>query len=129
MPRKPVRVEIPRDPSEGIALLKEVKAEHERLGEGSPLKGLEWDKIGPGLARAEEHDVNADQFRKDSERETGERNKDMPLVNESLRAARDILLGVYRSNPKKLVDFGYEVADSPAASGGDEPAAKSDGAK
>jgi hypothetical protein len=50
MPRKSVSVEIPRDPSDGIALLKEVKAEHGWLGEGAPLKVLEWDKIGLGRA-------------------------------------------------------------------------------
>ncbi len=118
MPRKPVRVEIPRDPSEGIALLKKVKAEHERLAAASPLAGLEWDKINLALTRADEHDVKADQLRKDAERETGERNKDMPAIQDALRAARDVLLGLNRANPKKLGDFGYEVADSPAPSGG-----------
>lgn len=130
MPRKPVRVEIPRDPSEAIALLGTVKAKSDALGAASPLAGLEWDKIAPAHARAAEHDGKADQFRKDSERETGERNKDMPAVNDALRSARDVLLGVYRSNPKKLGDFGFEVADSPAGGGDDAaPGAPGGGAK
>lgn len=125
MSRKLVRVDIPSDPSEAIVLLGKVEAKHKSLGDASPLKGMEWvDNISPALARAAEHDALADQFRSDAERETGTRNKEMPAVKEALRGARDVLLGLYRSNPKMLVDFGYDVSDSPT--GGDTPTPASD---
>jgi hypothetical protein len=40
------------------------------------------------------------------------RNLHLPVVNEALRSARDVLLGIYRSNPKKAGDFGFTVNDS-----------------
>ena len=37
-----------------------------------------------------------------------------------LRSARDVLLGIYRSNPKKAGDFGFTVNDSPRTSANSE---------
>jgi hypothetical protein len=129
MSRKQVRVEIPRDPSEDIGLLGKIKKQHDKLGDASPLKGMEWEKeIAPALARATEHDELAEKFRKDSEREMGERNKDMPTVMDAIRGARDVLKGLYRKNPKMLVDFGFDVSDSPL-SGGDDDSTKTDDGK
>jgi hypothetical protein len=118
MARKTVRIEIPRDPSEGITLLGKAKEQHEALGAASPLKELEWEKIIlPAYARALAHDSKADEYHAKAETETGERNKDMPVVNESLRSIRDVLFGIYRANPKKLTEFGFNVSDSPAENG------------
>ncbi len=43
---------------------------------------------------------------------TKECNLYMPAVNDVLRSARDVLLGVYQNNPKKAGDFGFTVNDS-----------------
>jgi hypothetical protein len=117
MPKRNVRIEIPGDPSEVIALLGKVKTKHEALGAASPLAGLEWDNIGPAYERALVQDGKADESRKIAETATGERNKDMPAVTEALRSARDVLAGIYRANPKKLTEFGFEVNDSPHDNG------------
>lgn len=120
MARLNVRIPIPVDPSETLRLLRKVMTKHGQLAAASPLAGLEWDKIGPALDRAEAQDALSDQLYRDAEKATKERNLDMPAINGAVRAARDVLIGVYRSNPKKAGDFGFTVNDSPKANGSSE---------
>jgi len=107
MARITVRIPMPEDPSDTIRLLRSVKKKHTELAASSPLAGLEWDKINPALERAEEQDALSDQQYRDAEKATKERNLQMNTVKAALRSARDVLLGVYRSNPKKAGDFGF----------------------
>src|SRR2546430_14602828 len=113
MGRVTVRIPIPEDPSDTIRLMRTVSDKHTELAAASPLGGLEWDKISPALDSAETQDALSDRCYRDAEKATKERNLQMPVVNEALRAARDVLLGVYRSNPNKAGDFGFTVNDSP----------------
>ncbi len=118
MPRKNFRVKIPTDPSERITLAKAISAKHADLGAASPLNDMEDEAdYSASLAKADTQDAKADKARKEAETATGERNKHMPAVDGGIRARRDVLLGKYRSNPKKLTEFGFEVDDSPT--GGD----------
>src|SRR5581483_1624596 len=122
-----VRVEIPSDPSEAIALLGKVKAKHEALGNASPLKGLDWEKtINPAYTGAKTHNDNKESLYKEAEKETGERDVFMPTVFDTLRSARDVLLGLNLANPKKLGDFDSTVDDSPRSntSANPQPAQK-----
>jgi hypothetical protein len=59
-------------------------------------------------------------YRSKAETEIGERNKDLPTVTEALRSARDVLVGTFRANPKKLTEFGFDVSDSRHDNGGEE---------
>ena len=118
MPRKNFRVKIPTDPSERIKLAKAISAKHDDLGAASPLTDMEDEAdYASALTSADAQDTIADRARKESETATGERNRHMPAVDGGVRARRDVLLGKYRSNPKKLTEFGFEVDDSPT--GGD----------
>ena len=118
MPRKNFRVKIPTDPSERIKLAKAIKAKHDELAAASPLSDMEDEAAyTTALSSADVQDAKADKSRKESETATGERNKHMPAVDGGIRARRDVLLGKYRSNPKKLTEYGFEVDDSPT--GGD----------
>lgn len=123
MAKSSIRVPLPTNPSEAIALLKSVKTKHESLGAASPLAGMKWaDLIGPALARAEEKDGLADQLHKDAEKATEQRDKEMPVVTQALRSARDVLLGLNSDNPRVLGDYGYAVDDTPAAAPAPKPA-------
>ena len=113
MARLTVRMPIPDDPSEAIRLLTTVREKHTELGTASPLAGLEWGRIDAALGSAQANDALSDKCYRDAEKATKERNLQMPLVNEALRSARDVLLGTFRSNPKKAGDFGFTVNDSP----------------
>jgi hypothetical protein len=113
MPRKP-RVIIPSDPTEAISLLKFIKEKHDADAAASPLASLDWGKIGPALTNAALHDAAADKAKRDMEREFGARDVDMPVVEQAVRSVRDILLGLFADNPKKLGDWHLEVHESPA---------------
>ena len=120
MARNTVRIPLPVDPSEAIALLAAVRKKHADQGDASPLKGMEWEEIDPDLTAAKEQDALSDQSYLNAEKATRERNRHMPAVNDALRSARDVLLGLYRSNPKKAGDFGFTVNDSPRAAASGE---------
>lgn len=122
MGKNNVRVPIPVDPSDAIRLLRAVKDKHTELAAASPLGGLEWNTINPALEAAEEQDELSDRSYRDAEKATKERNLQMPAVSDALRASRDVLLGVYRSNPKKAGDFGFTVNDSVRTSASAEDA-------
>ena len=115
MAKSNVRVPLPSDPSESIALLKKVKKKHDELDTASPLAGLKWGEISPALASADEKDALSDDLRKQAEKATEARDAKMPVVTETLRSARDVLLGLNRDNPRVLGDYGFTVDDSPRA--------------
>jgi hypothetical protein len=113
MAKRKVRIEIPADPSAALGLLGKVQTQHNVLGAASPLTGLKWEEvIEPAYDRALEQDGLADGFHQKAETATGERNKDMPTVMAAIRSARDVLVGIYAANPKKLIEFGFDVSDS-----------------
>ncbi|WP_255050158.1 hypothetical protein [Lacihabitans sp. CS3-21] len=37
-------------------------------------------------------------------------------IGETIKATRDLLLGVYRTQPKRLGEWGFTVSDGPAKS-------------
>ncbi len=117
MARHNVRVIIPTDPSALIALAQLIEKKHVELGDASPLKDEEDAAVfSPAVVRGAENDAGADKSRKVAETLTGERNKDLPVIDDGVRRRRDTLLAKYRSNPKKLTEFGFEVDDSPQSS-------------
>ena len=115
MPNPKVKVDIPRDPTASISLLKKAKTKHDELGPNSPLGGLKWDKIAPALARADTADQLSDALGRQREKATGDRDVEMPVVTDGLRAIRDVLLGLNRDNPDALGDFGFDVSDASSA--------------
>ena len=109
------RVEIPANPGEAIALLNAIKSKHEEQGTSSPLSGIKWADINPALAIAkEQHDLSVE-LRRKAEAATGARDAKMAVVNDALRSARDVLMGLNRDNPDALGDYGFDVADARAA--------------
>lgn len=115
------RVEIPADPTETIKLLATIKAKHDALGAASPLVGLKWTEISPALVVAETQDKLSDEFRSKAEAATGARDTKMTLVKDSIRSARDVLMGLNRDNPDALGEFGFKVSDARPGSGGAPP--------
>ena len=116
MARTTLRVQMPDDPSDAIKLLRSVKDKHTELAAASPLSGLDWDEITAALENAETQDALSDKLYRNAEKATKKRDRSTPVVKSPLRASRDVLLGVYQSNPKKAGDFGFKVNDSPQTS-------------
>ena len=115
------RVEIPTDPTETISLLAAIQAKHLALGANSPLGGLKWAEISSALAVAAEQDALSDELRRKAEAATGARDAKMTQVLESIRSARDVLMGLNRDNPDALGEFGFNVSDARSGSSGGTP--------
>ena len=107
------RITIPTDPTEIITLAKAIHDKHVGLAAASPLGGIKWDEIAPRITQAAGFDKDADRLRKESEQSRQKRDNLVPELSDLVRSARDILSGTYRSELRRLEDFGYSVDDTP----------------
>jgi hypothetical protein len=91
-----------------------IKAQHEKLGKNSPLALLDWEEQGPLIDEVAAADTKLSDLEKDVEKLT-ERRK--VLVSGSLvdfvRSCRDVLTGKFRGELHQMVDFGFNVDDTP----------------
>jgi hypothetical protein len=85
------------------------------------LVGLKWTEISPALVMAGAQDKLSDEFRSKAEAATGARDAKMTLVKDSIRSARDVLMGLNRDNPDALGEFGFKVSDARLGNGGAPP--------
>ena len=76
---------------------------------------MEWTAVGPTVATARGCDTAAKQLEKDLEKAYGDRAVLMPAIEKEVTRTRDLLLALYRDNPRKLGDFSFVVDDSPKA--------------
>lgn len=97
-----------------LELAESVAAKHTALGDASPLKGLDWAANGPIITQAVKFHKDAAQLHRDAEKATENRDNLTDDVGEFVRQCRDVLLGLYRSNPRVLGDYGFTVNDTPA---------------
>ena len=120
------RITIPTDPTEIITLAKAIHDKHVALGDNTPLGGIKWDAIASHITQAKGFDDDADRLRKESEQSREKRDNLLPGPTELVRSARDILSGTYRSELRRLEDFGYSVDDTPKRSPNATPAPASE---
>jgi len=88
---------------------------HTELAENSPLNALvshKWSDNGPKVAEALALHFQAEELKRKSEEAVNKRNVLIAELNDSVKASRDLLIGVYRETPKTLGDFGFVVDDS-----------------
>ena len=133
MPRKIVRVDIPTNPKELIALALKLKAQDDELGAASPLKGIKnWTNFAGLLATADTQQKQSDLLSEQAQTATEARdialNHKGELRENTVRhfvvAGRDLLLGQNKGNENVLGDYGFEVANSPSAAAVAKKAAK-----
>ena len=109
------RISIPRNLLEFFALLKAVEGKHLAEGANSPLRSAEdfnWNELGTIIARCEEQHKLAEEYKRKMEECYRQRDIDMPNLLEALNGAKVLLKGVYRKNPKKMGDWGFQVDDT-----------------
>lgn len=126
MARNTVRVVIPKSPDVLMALAQKIVDKHTADGAASPLNALDdanWTDNGPKLTQAQAIHTQAKQLEKDVENLYKQRDLLLAPVTDTVRASRDLLMGVNTKNPKKLGDWGFVVNDTPPKKkkdGGDE---------
>ncbi len=109
------RVIIPKNPSLKLDLASRIYTKHISMADVSPLNALQshtWAVNGPEVANAQTLNQQAEDFQRQAE--LAYRNRDILLaeIDESIKSTRDLLLGIYRDNPKELGQWGFEVDDS-----------------
>jgi hypothetical protein len=121
MAKNNVRVEIPTNPTDLLDLAKKVSDKHIADAANSPLKSIvdfNWSVTQPLIVPAQVKDQEGADFKKKSEESYGERDKNINPIRESLKASRDVLLGINKKNPKVLGQWGFTVHESVKSSGG-----------
>ncbi len=112
------RVVIPRNPDEFLTLAKLVFAKHTADGATSKLNGLSdynWTDNGAKIDEAITLQARAKQMEKDLEELYRLRDIQIAPVDKTVKASRDLLLGAFASNPKKLGEWGFTVNDTAKA--------------
>lgn len=110
------RVIIPSNAEKALALAKLVYGKHQADGANSPLNVLQdhnWTDNGPKIALADDLNAQAKELEKKEEKLYKERDALLKPVKDTLRSSSQTLMGIYKSSPKKLGDWGFEVNDTP----------------
>jgi len=109
------RVNIPKNSEELLDLAAKVYQKHLDLGETSPLNAMvshKWADNGPNVAPCLQLHKKAEELKRQAEEAYRQRDLLIGEITESVKASRDLLLGVYRETPKSLGEYGFEVDDS-----------------
>ena len=116
MKKQNARIAIPLNPTLLILLAVAIKKQHEKLGNKSPLTVLDWEENGPVIGEAEEVDANLQKLDKEIEKLFGRRKVLLDgSLSEFVRSCRDVLTGTCRGELRKMIDFGFDVDDTPKA--------------
>ena len=116
MAKNNVRVKIPRNPEDLLALATDVYSKHISDSSTSALNSLadyNWTDNGAKIAQAQALQDKAKQMERDLEGLYNQRDLLLAPVDLTVKASRDLLLSIYKANYKKLGDWGFEVDDSP----------------
>jgi hypothetical protein len=109
------RVTIPKNAEELLDLAASVYKKHTDLGAASPLNSMvshKWADNGPNVASCLALHKQAEELKRQAEETYRQRDLLLGEITESVKASRDLLLGVYRETPKTLGEYGFEVDDS-----------------
>jgi hypothetical protein len=118
MKKTTVRVNIPRNTEQLLALAQRIYSKHTELGTKSPLNTMvsnSWTQNGDSIAECLAFHQQAEEAKRTMEELYRKRDALLAGVKESVKASRDILVGVYRDAPKTLGEFGFDVDDTPKA--------------
>ena len=116
MARKP-RVIIPENPGELMKLTGLVYAQHQRLGDKSPLHILDsptWAELGPEVVACLAAQARIESLEKELKNLYGQRDPHLVSFIDLDRRSRDVLLAKHAANPAALGDYGYDVIEAVA---------------
>ncbi|MBK6977909.1 MAG: hypothetical protein IPH28_13065 [Cytophagaceae bacterium] len=112
-----VKIKISRNVQEVLEQAQLVITKHNADAQTSVLNALQdvnWTEVKTQVDTCLGHHLRAEELRRQMELSYRERDKLLGPIIENVKASRDLLLGVFRSNPKRLGDWGFKVSDKPA---------------
>lgn len=110
------RVVIPSNAEKVLSLADKVLKKHTSDGDSSPLNVLQdhnWTDNGPKVAKAIALNNKAKALEKEVEKLYQDRDALLKPIKDTVRSSSRTLMGIYKSSPKKLGDWGFEVNDTP----------------
>lgn len=125
-----MRINVPGNPGELIALAQAILDKHTKLGAASPLNGIDGiANFGAQVNAADTNNKLADNLYKQAETATEARDKALGpnattpgFVRFFVTSARDVLAGLNKGSEHKLGDWGFQVNQSAQASAKPAPA-------
>ena len=118
MARTTGRIVISQNVEEMLTLASKVYQRHQEIGEASPLTnldGISWSVVGPTIEQALACQKEAEDYKKQMEKAYRERDLYTPAIKEAVTASRNLLKALNQKNPKRLVEWGFDVDDSAQA--------------
>lgn len=109
---KSVRVKIPANAEELLKLAQLIFEQHASLGTNSPLNVLDWANQDAKIAKAIKLHLEAEELRRKADLKYKERDALVAPIDDLVKQSRDLLKALYRKEPKKLGEFGFEVVDT-----------------
>lgn len=109
---KIVRVKISRNAENILNLAELVAKKHESLGKESPLQVLNWDNQLENVRKAAELHKQAKEYLRMAEQAHEQRDILVEPIDDLVKQSRDLLKALYRHEPKKLGEFGFEVDEA-----------------
>ncbi len=109
------RISVSRKPEERLTLAAQVYQKHQKDGNESPLlklDGYDWKVVGPTIEQALARHREAEAFKGQMEKAYRERDLLIQTIDETVKASRNLLKALNQKNPKRLADWGFQVADS-----------------
>lgn len=125
MPKKTLRISIPKSPDGLVDLVIAIAAKHSKDGQSSPLNGMKEKDRSDFLAKAamvKQLSETAKSLRRQAEKATQDRDlvigsASAALTPGTLRfyaaAVRDLLVGVNKGNEQALGEYGFAVDTTP----------------
>lgn len=105
-----------RNPKDGLALATKVYKKHVADGSNSDLKNLQdydWGVVGPTISVAQAAHEKAETLKGQMEEQYRIRDEAYAKIKGAVDSSAAFLKGKYRSMPKKLAEWGYEIDDTP----------------
>jgi hypothetical protein len=103
------KVSISRNVEELLDLAGTINQKHELLGKASPLSALDWKTQGSKVVEALAAHKRAEELKRLMEQAYEQRDALLKPIDEIVKQSRDVLKGVYRNEPRKMGEFGFDV--------------------
>ena len=110
------RVNIPTNPVQKLELAARVNTKHAADGAKSPLNALQnhkWEDNAPKITEAQTLHQQAEELQRQANLAYRKRDLLLEEIDQSIKSSRDLLQGVFHDNPKELMQWGFDVSDSP----------------
>jgi hypothetical protein len=108
-----IKVTISQNVEELLVLAEIIYQKHQSLGSASPLNILDWSTQGPKIAEALAAHRRAEELKRLMEQAYEQRDALLSPLDAIVRQSRDVLKGIYRNEPRRIGEFGFDVVANP----------------